>query len=305
MKDVLSVVEEAFRWITEGKVLQLKNTIQCPNEERHSLTAFPCYVKRKVSGIKWLGYSKSNREKGLPTITAILVLNNDETNAPISIMDASRITAMRTAAHAGVAAKYLARKNSTIVSIIGCGVQGRTHVEAMNELFKIREVKAYNRSSEGAKKFVQDIETRLNLEVTVVDNPSNAVKDTDIVCMTTSASKPLVMSRDIEPGCFIAGTALFHDLDPNLSKEVDKWVLGNIDLDFPDLAKSQSRIELSREDVYGELGEIITGTILGRKTETERILFSCGGMGVLDVSAGLLAYNKAKEKNVGLKVDLF
>jgi len=306
MKEIIKIVEEAFKLHAEGKVIQpVKNTIHYGEGGRYRLTSLPCYINKKGAGIKWVANNRDNRNKGLPTISAVLILNDDETSMPISIMDAAWLTSMRTAGHATVAAKYLAKKDSNSIAIIGCGIEGRTHLEAMNEIFRIQEIRVYDIRKDFAEKYAEEMEEKLNIKIQVVENVSNSVKDADIVCMTTSASKPVVMSKDVGSGCFIAGTALFRDLDPQLSKDVDKWVLGNVESDFPSLSKSQRIIELSKDDVYGELGEIIMGIKPGRENDIERILFSHAGMGLLDVLTGLLIYHKAKVQGVGLQINLF
>ena len=306
MKEVISAVEEAFKLKTQRKTIQpLKTVIHYSEGGKYRVTSLPCYIENKGAGLKWISNNRDNRGRGLPTLTGIMVLNDDETTIPISIMDATWMTAMRTAGHAAAAAKYLAKKDSSSIAIIGCGVEGRTHLMAMNELFRIQEVRVYDKYSNVSKKYAEDVENKLNIKVQIMEKASSAVKDVDIVCMTTTATKPVVMSHEIGSGCFIAGTAQFRDLDPNSSKEADKWVVGDIESDFMYLNKSQKIMKLSKEDIYGELGEIIIGIKPGRETDKEKILFSHAGMGSLDILTGLIAYNKAKEKNIGLRVNLF
>jgi ornithine cyclodeaminase/alanine dehydrogenase-like protein (mu-crystallin family) len=305
MKDVLGAVEDAFKLQSQRQTVQpLKTVIHYSEGGKYRLTSLPCYVEKKGAGIKWVANNRDNRGRGLPTVSGVMILNDDETSIPVSIMDATWMTSMRTAGHATVAAKYLAKKKSSSVAIIGCGVEGRTHLEAMNEIFKLEEVKIYDKFRDYAEKYADDVEKKLNLKAQIAGSAKNAARDVDIICMTTTATKPVLMSDDVGRGCFVAGTAQFRDLDPKLGKEVDKWVVGDVESDFIYLGKSQSIMDLSKEDIYSELGEIIIGKKPGRETEEERILFSHAGMGALDVLTASLVYNKAKEKGIGLRVNL-
>lgn len=301
IKDVLQTVEEVFKMLAKGRVIQpIKTTIK-DNEMGYRITCLPCLVESIVAGMKWVANNPHNRKRGLPTVTAIVVINDPETTMPISIMDGSVITAMRTAGHAAVAAKYLAKKDSSAVAIIGCGSEGRSHLNAMNELFKIQEVKAYDVSSNAVENYVNEMEERLGLKIQSARSAKDAIKGADIICMVTSSTNPVVLEPWVEPGCFVAATAAFRDLDPRLSNEADKWVLGNLESDFHH-ASQTTTMKLSKDDVYGDLGEIITGKKLGRAADHERIVFTHGGMGSLDICTALLAYNEAIKKGIGLKV---
>lgn len=305
MKEVLSAVEDAFKLHALDKTFQpLKTVINYGEGGKYRLTSLPCYVRDKGAGIKWVSNNRDNRDKGLPTVSGILILNDETTSLPIAVMDATWMTTMRTAGHAAVAAKYLAKKNASSVAIIGCGAEGRTHLEAINQFFEPKEIRIYDVMKDYAKRYADQMSNNLDLEIEIAENPRSAVKDVDIICMTTTATEPVVMSSDVAIGCFVAGTAQFRDLDPNLSREADKWVVGELESDFINVSHSQNIMKLSKENIYAEIGEIIVGKKPGRETEEERIVFTHAGMGALDVLTGLLAYKKAKEKNIGLLKNL-
>jgi len=305
MNDVLAAVEEAFKLHFTGKVVQPeKATLHYGEGGRYRLNSLPCYIDKKGGGIKWVANNSDNRNRGLPTIAAVIILNDEVTSMPICMLDGALITAFRTAGHAGLAAKYLANRNSNKLGIIGCGMEGRTHLEVMKTIFQINEVNIYDVNRDFAKKYAEEMGSRLGLNVRITDTARDAATDADIVCTTTTSSKPVLMSDDVGPGTFVAGTALFRDLDPRLSKRADKWVLGDAKFDFAKLSESQNLIELSEEDVYASLGEVITGVKPGRENNEETILFSHAGMSVLDVMTALVAYKKAKEKGIGVRVDI-
>jgi ornithine cyclodeaminase/alanine dehydrogenase len=131
--------------------------------------------------LKWVSGYPGNPAKGLPYISGLLVLNDDETGFPLAVMDCTWITAMRTGAASALAARYLARPESETVGILGCGVQGRTNLEALKCLFPVRRVFAYDRKPEAAARYAQEMAGRYGIEVTAVNNPRQAVTGCDMV----------------------------------------------------------------------------------------------------------------------------
>ena len=123
----------------------------------------------------------NNQAKGLPYISGLLILNDDETGMPLAVMDCTWITGMRTGAASALAARYLARPESSTVGILGCGVQGRTNLEALKCSFPVKQVMAYDTKPESAVHYAQEMRERLGVEVTVVTNPRDAVSGCDMV----------------------------------------------------------------------------------------------------------------------------
>jgi ornithine cyclodeaminase/alanine dehydrogenase-like protein (mu-crystallin family) len=305
-QDILDRVEDVFRMHenSKEKINQPLKTTMYYSGGKHRITSLPCTIEGEIAGIKWVSNNSENRKNNLPTIAALIILNDLSTTLPLAIMDGTKLTAMRTGGFAAIGAKYLAKKDSDRMAVIGCGVEGRSHLEAMTNLFDINEVKIYDIVEENAEKYKEQMEDKLNLSIEISSNAKKANEDVDIICMTTTSTKPVVYSNDIEAGCYVAGTAQFRDLDPSLSKEADKWVVGDVESDFHALSKSQKIMELSKDDIYTELGKIVTGKKNGRENENERILFSHAGMGVLDIAVGQLVYEKAKDKSEVYKINL-
>lgn len=314
-KEVLDVCDRVFKWIGEGKVKQIHVepiTLGPPDAFlANFMLSYPAYIEPLgVAGVKWVCGAQANPQKGLPYILAVITVNDSETGIPIAIMDGTSITAMRTAGHAGVGAKYLARKDSSVIAIIGCGVEGRSHLRIMNELFKIKEVRIFDIKKDAMDKFIKEMGSELKLNIRSFDTAKEAVKGTDVICMVTTATEPVVLDEWIEAGCHVAGTWAF-DLDPKFSKTADKWVLGNWERDLPSLTdpakayvKEWAKI-VSKKNVYADLSEIATGKKPGRESERERTVMTHLGMGALDVATAYAAYEVAKEKGIGTKIRLF
>ena len=191
MKSIIDALDRMFREKGEGKVeMPPKPGIHTRRDA--FIHAMPAYIPSiESAGMKWVSGYPENQKKGLPYITGLLILNDTETGIPIAVMDCTWITAMRTGAATAVAAKHLARKNSSTVGILACGVQGRTNLEALACLFDIKKVKAYDVFPEVAERFAKDMAQQLKLDIDVVKEPKQAVADLDIVV----TSVPILKTR--------------------------------------------------------------------------------------------------------------
>ena len=177
MNTILKLLEEAFREKGQGKVeMPPKPGIHTmPDAFIH---AMPAYIPSlRSAGIKWVSGYPENFKRGLPYISGLLILNDAETGIPYAVMDCSWITAYRTGAATGLAAKYLARPESSVVAILACGVQGRTNLEALACLFPIQRAYAYDILPEAQTKFIQEMKAKFKFEIVPAKNPKQAVRD--------------------------------------------------------------------------------------------------------------------------------
>lgn len=313
--ECLERVEDTFRWVGEGKVQQINpvNLHVADQEDTYGIglvQAFPAYIEPlSAAGNKWLGFYQGNTQRDLPTINAVNVLSDAETSLPLAMMEGQSVTAMRTAGHAAVGAKYLARDDSSVVTIVGCGDQGRTHLMMMDELFDIDEVRACDVVDEIRTAFVEEMTDELGLDITGYTDAKEAVDGTDIVCTVTSADEPIVMEEWLDPGTHVAATAGFVDLDPALSRTADKWVVGwyGRDLEWIDGEEVGTFAPegISSDDIHADLTEVIAGETPGRESPDERTVMTHMGMPALDTAAMDLVYEKAKEGGVGTELELF
>ncbi|MDK1031639.1 MAG: ornithine cyclodeaminase family protein, partial [Planctomycetia bacterium] len=198
MGEIIDALENMFREKGEGRVeMPAKPGIHTRKDA--FIHAMPAYIPALESaGIKWVSGYPENQKKGLPYITGLLILNDPENGFPITVMDATWITAKRTGAATAVAAKHLARPDSSTVGIIACGVQGRSNLEALATVFDITAVKAYDIHPEVARKYADEMGRALRLDVEVVKSPKEAVVGSDMVV----TSGPILKDPDppIEAG---------------------------------------------------------------------------------------------------------
>lgn len=308
--DIIETCENVFRWIDKGEVFQ-EHVSPIYFSDGNGMDGFAipfpaCIVPLGVIGNKWGGGSPRNRARGLRSFNATITLNDMDTALPIALLEGGSITSMRTGAHAAIGAKYLARPDSTSVAVIGCGEEGRSFLHAMSHQFDITDVRAVARTRESAEKYAAEVGAALDLSIEVYDEPREAVKGTDIICMCTSASESILDESWVEPGAHVAATRAFIDFDPTLSATADKWVLGNRESDGGWLKKPPfaniKGIELN--SVYGDLVEIVAGRKPGREHEHERTVMTHMGMGAMDVAVAYELYLKAKKIGRGTSVDI-
>ncbi len=299
MDDVIAALEAMFHEKGEGRVeMPPKPGIHTmPDAFIH---AMPAYIPAlKSAGIKWVGGYPENHKRGLPYITGLLILNDPETGVPLAVMDCVWITAMRTGAATAVAARYLARPGSEVVGILGCGVQGRSNLEALNVLFPLRRVLAYDVDPEAQRRYAVEMSERLGLEVVPVQEPKQAVSGCDIV--VTAGPILRVPHATIQPGWLDEGAfASLVDFDsywhPDAMREVDKFCTDDVD-----------QLEHYREvgyfqdipPIHADLGELVTGRKPGRESPTERTMTCNLGLALDDMATAPLIYRLALEKGVG------
>lgn len=313
-EDCIDRVEDTFRWVGEGKVEQVNPVelwLSRPEDEfgYGNVSSYPAYVEPLgVAGNKWLGVFHRNAKRGLPTLSAVNVINDANTAMPLAIMDGQSVTAIRTAGHAAVGAKYLAREDSSVVTVVGCGDEGRTHLRVMDELFDLERVNACDIDDAVREAFVEEMGSALDLDVVGYEDAREAVRGADIICMVTTADSPIVMEDWIAPGTHVAATNGFLDLDPEFTRTADKWVLGHRERDLLWIDGDQVGIVgpegLSREDVHADVPEVLAGDAPGRESPDERTVMSHMGMPALDIAASELVYQKAKAKGEGTTLSL-
>ncbi|HEA65506.1 MAG TPA: ornithine cyclodeaminase family protein [Desulfobacterales bacterium] len=309
-RDVISMCEKVFKTFEEGASLQECHLIYFkpgydPFKEpiTDALIVKPVYSKSlNIAGGKNVFYFLANAEKGLPINPQLTYLSDVETGAFLAVMRGDIITQLRTSGNSAVAAKYLARRDSSSIAIIGCGAQGKGHLLAMRELFNIKDIRIYDIRKEAMGKYIDEMGERLNVDIKASDNPKDAVQGADIVCMVTTAAKPLVFEEWIERGCFVSAVHAFSDFDVKFTKKADKFLIGERKSDVNYLSSKFK--EFSESDVYGAIGEIILGKKPGRTNDDERTLFVHPGVvGTTDLALASIAYERAKEEGVGINLE--
>lgn len=300
MAEIIKAVERAFIEKGEGRVEMPPKPGIHPGEGDNFIHAMPAYIPAlKSAGVKWVSGFPENFKRDLPYITGLLVFNDVETGLPLAVMDCIWITAMRTAAATAVGAKHLARPESSIVGVLGCGVQGRTNVEALNVLFPLERVRAYDIDGDAVKAYAKEISSRFDLEVEIVSKPEAAVKDCDMVVTAGPILK--VPHATIQAGWMEeGGFASLVDFDsywhPDALKEVNKFCTD--DLAQFNYYKSVGYFQ-DVPPVHADLGELASGKKPGREAPSERTIACNLGLAIDDMAVAPLIYQKAKDQGIG------
>jgi len=300
MAEIIEALEIAFREKGEGRTEMPPKPGIHPGGGDNFIHAMPAYIPAlKAAGVKWVSGFPENNKLGLPYITGLLILNNPETGLPISVMDCVWITAMRTGAATSLSARYLARPESSVVGVLGCGVQGRTNVEALNVLFPLKQVKAYDVNPEAVGRYVKEIGSRFNLEVVPVATPREAVTGCDIVVTAGPILKKphaTIHAGWLDEGAFASLVDFDSYWHADAMRETTKFCTD----DTQQLRHYQQTGYFQEIPMlYADLGELVTGQKPGRETPTERTMTTNLGLALDDMAVAPIIFRKAVEKELG------
>lgn len=301
------------------------------NADDRRFMAMPAYLggKYKMAGMKWYGSNCENKAFGLPRSILMMMLNDKDTGAPLALMSANLVSCYRTGAIPGVGAKYLARKDSETVTIIGPGVMGRTCLLAFLSVCpKITTVKVKGRGLRSLHAFEEFVKKECPQiqQVIVCDSMEEAVKDSDIICVTSTAPVkeidfPYIAEDWVKKGALIClpSAARFDDdfLINRCKKVVDNYKLYEAwaeEFPYPSYEMVQiigSKFtdylhegRIQREDIV-DIADIINKKHPGRESDDEIIVYSVGGMPVEDIAWGGTVYRNALKEGIGVELPLW
>ncbi|EOB3675920.1 TPA: tyramine oxidase subunit B [Vibrio vulnificus] len=306
-------------------------TMPKPTADRR-LMAMPAYLGGDFGtcGVKWYGSNIANREKDLPRSILMFILNDIETSAPLAIMSANLLSAYRTGAIPGVGARYLARKDSKVIGLLGPGVMGKTSVAAfMAACPNIDTIKIKGRGKKSLDSFLTWVSATFPqiTNVEVVESVEDVVRGSDIVTYCNSGETgdpslyPEVKREWVKPGAFLAMPASCR-LDAGMEQGDVRKVLDNTGLYqawYEEVPKPAHNIiplvgvrfmdmieegKLTIDDLE-DLGSIVAGESPKRQSEDEIIILSVGGMPVEDVAWATKIYRNAVEKGIGVNLNLW
>jgi len=302
MSDIVEALDRMFVEKGEGRVeMPPKPGIHTRNDA--FIHAMPAYIPSLESaGMKWVSGFPENPEKGLPYISGLVVLNDPDTGLPIAVMDATWITGQRTGAATAVAGKYLARKDSSTVGIVACGVQGRSNLEALCCLFDVETVKAYDIYPEVAERYAKEMSGKLGLDIEAVTDLKSAVAGLDIVVTSGPILKnpePLIEADWLAEGSFASPVDFDSYWQGDALRQVQK--LATDDLNQLEYYREVGYFQDTPEP-YGDLGEIAAGKKPGRENDAERTMSMNLGLALDDMATAILIYKQAKEKGVGTEL---
>jgi len=309
MDEAIIAVEKAFQDHGMGQTQMPPKSYLYFSRYDGDLRTMPAYLEgQDLAGVKIVNVHPRNPEIGLPTVMALLVLNSSQTGAPLAIMGATYLTSMRTGAAGAVAARTLARQNSHVVGIIGAGVQARTQLLGLSRHFHIEQVIVSDSSLERAQSFKDDIRPYLNCDCLTTACPEDACQ-CDILVTTTPSRRPLVQDKWIRAGTHINAIGA----DARGKQELESSLTKRAKVVVDDLTQAVHSGEvnvpiteglMAPQDIYAQIGEILTGKKEGRVSDEEITIFDSTGLAIQDVAAGNAVYKKALDTGLGMRLKL-
>jgi ornithine cyclodeaminase len=310
MSECVEAMADVFKMLSRGNAVNpLRNLMWLP-DKNGLIGMMPAYLgDSQVMGLKAISVFPANHATDYDSHQGTVMLFETQNGRLLAMMDAGKITAIRTAAVSGVATRLLARDDAENLAILGSGVQAKTHLEAMQVARKIRRVRVWSRELSHAQKFADLQSTDRNIPIKAADTVAEAVRGADIICTVTSTTEPILQGAMISPGTHInavgSSVPFARELDTaavvksNLFVDRRESVLNEAgDFLFP---KKEGAID----DVHilAEIGDILLDKIKGRESNKDITLFKSLGLAVEDVAAAHFIYQKLLKNNEGKWVE--
>ena len=304
LPDCIDAVENVFRLQGEGKIpsseiLGVKTNHGGLHVKAGFLSVRKNYLVAKLNA----NFPDNPARFGLPTIQGVIVVYDADNGRPLAVLDSIDITIKRTAAASAVAAKYLARKNSTVATICGCGTQGRAQLLAIHSMLPLKKVYAFDVDPNASSRFAAELSRELKIDIEPVRALPSAIRNSDIVVTCTPATEFFVHKEDVAPGTFIAAVgaddAHKQEIDPALMASAK--VVGDSLEQICAIGDTHHAIAqglMRKENVHAELSEIVAGKKQGRTNNNEIIIFDSTGVAIEDAIAGAEVYEKASAAGI-------
>lgn len=311
MTDCIQLMTEALGALARGEVYQPLRTIVRPPDARGLLGLMPAYRSgaQGAFGLKAICVFPGNPALGKDAHQGTVMLFSQETGEPLALMNASQITAIRTAAASAVATRLLAREDAAELGIIGAGVQARTHLVALGCVRSIKRARVACRNIDHARQLVREMQDKVSFPIEPVASNEAAVRNADVVVTATSANEPVLKREWIADGAHInaigthspqsreidsatmAAARIFTDRRESILNEAGDYIL----------AAQEGAV--TPDSIVAEIGELVIGTKRGRTSSTEITLFKSLGLAIEDVVCAEYLFRKATAENVGTWVD--
>jgi ornithine cyclodeaminase len=312
MRDCIELMADALSALARNEIFQPLRTIIRPPHAHGLLGLMSAYRsgEQGAFGLKAITVFPENPAQGKDAHQGAVLLFSRETGELLALMNASEITAIRTAAVTAVATRLLAREDAARLAIIGAGVQARTHLAALALVRSIKEARVVARTFEHAVEFVREMQPRFSFPIEAVRTNEEAVRDADLIVAATSSLEPVIKREWISDGAHINAIGTHS---PN-SREIDSATIGaaRIFVDRRESALNESGDYLlaakegvvTPESIIAEIGELLIGSQQGRTSSSDITLFKSLGLAIEDVACADYLYHKSLSQNVGTWVNL-
>jgi ornithine cyclodeaminase/alanine dehydrogenase len=310
MPECIEAVEKMFRLLGEGRlpapgILGIKSEHGGLHIKAGLLPGERDYIVAKLN----TNFPDNRAKHDLPTIQGLIVVCDGLNGRPLAVMDSIDITIKRTAAASAVAAKYLARRDSSVATICGCGQQAAAQLRAICAVLSLKKIFAFDSHQPAADFFAKVLANELGLAIESASDLPSALKASDVCITCTTATEFFVRLEDVPPGMFIAAVGA----DDSHKQEIDPALIASAKVVADSLEQSCTIGDthhaiagglMRREDVYAELSEIVAGRKPGRTGAGEIFVFDSTGIALEDAVAAVAVYEKARGQTTAFKFDL-
>jgi len=305
----IAAIENVFRLQGQGKIpapeiLGLRARDGALHVKAGLLPGNESYFVAKLNA----NFPGNHARFGLPTIQGVIAVFDAENGFPLAILDSIDVTIKRTAAASAVAAKYLARTNSSVATVCGCGQQGRAQLRAIHVVLPLKKIYAFDANHQAAINLRNELSPELKVDIEPVRNSTDAIQKSDICITCTTANRFFVYKDDVPPGTFIAAVgaddASKQEIDPGLLMSA-KVIVDSLEQScaIGDVHHAIAQGLMQKEDVFAELCEIVAGKKIGRVADDEIIVFDSTGVAIEDAVAAASIYESAVADGIGTEFD--
>ncbi len=302
MREAIDAVEAAFGEYAKGSVTMPPRSTIMLEKYGGSISLMPSYLEEtNALATKIISIYPRNPERGLPTTVAWIVVNDPETGMIEALLDGTYLTAVRTGAVTGVAARYLAPRDCKVAALIGCGVQGQTQAWAVAETCDLEAIRIFDLSEETMRRFVGQMGRKLGVDVKIARTGAEAVKDADVVVTATTSKNPVVRREWLGDCVHLSAIGSFYpdyrELDTDIVREA-KVVVDSREAimeEAGDILIPIGEGAITEDHIHAELGEIVLGRKEGRTAEDGLTVFKSVGLAIQDSSVANLVLKKYRE----------
>ena len=311
MDDLIEIMESAVSAFSAREVSQPLRTVLQVGGQKAFFGVMPASMpSRGALGTKLVTVYESNLERGLPSHLATIVLLDPDTGALQALVDGRYITEARTAAVSAVSVKHLAKPDAGVLALIGSGVQARSHLEAIDRVRSLSEVRVWSRSPANRDAFVREMEAHTSADLHAASSAEDAVHGADIVVLATASREPVVRDEWISAGAHICAVGACRPDQREMDAALVARALLYVDSREGALAEAGDVVLAIRDGaitsshIAGELGELVAGKGPQRADDEQVTIFKSLGMAVEDVAAAHLAFERARVRGVGVEFRL-
>jgi ornithine cyclodeaminase/alanine dehydrogenase-like protein (mu-crystallin family) len=306
MRECIQLMRDAFISLAKGDVvLPLRTKVRLPDGSG-VLGLMPGYLGEPESfGLKVVTVMPGNHGTPYDSHQGVVMLFGVKHGEPLAILDATAITAIRTAAASAAGTDTLANPNAGDLALLGSGAQARTHLDAMQCVRSLRRVRVWSRTPANAERFAREESERSGLEIEVCAGAEEAVRDADIVCTTTSAREPILSGEWLAPGTHVNAVGACFPTSRELDTEAVRRARFFTDCrescvnEAGDFLIARDEGAIDDGHLLGELGEVVLGKVPGRLSRDDITIFESLGIAIEDLAAAHFIHRRAVETNTG------